>query len=156
VPEPFSVESLCKAIAEQRGRPIFLIEEDMPPDCSGLWVWTDTDDIIMYDRRTSRVHQQHIILHEIGHLLAGHDAVPAIGNQRQEFFLPFLDPALAQRMLCRTHYTDPEEEEAEVIASLLRERNDRWRPRLDWTPRPQAAGLARRLERSLEQHQDLD
>jgi hypothetical protein len=32
----------------------------------------DDEDVIVIDRRTSGLHRQHIGLHEIGHIVAGH------------------------------------------------------------------------------------
>ncbi|MET8680894.1 hypothetical protein ABZW18_25760 [Streptomyces sp. NPDC004647] len=153
---PFDVKALCDGIGDRRGRPIRLVPMDMPVSVSGLWLYTDSYDAIVYERRTSRVHQEHIILHEIGHLLSEHDATPTMGDEVSRLLLPNLNPQVVRAMLGRTRYTEPEEQEAELIASLLLERAGRWRLPKRWTPVPNAAGIARRLERSLEQREDLD
>ncbi|WP_162562076.1 ImmA/IrrE family metallo-endopeptidase [Salinispora vitiensis] len=38
----------------------------------GLWVTTATKDYIAFERQTSPAHQDHIVLHELGHILCGH------------------------------------------------------------------------------------
>ncbi len=156
LPRPFGVDVLCQRISEQRGRPIHLVPMEMPVSVSGLWVVTAEADVIMYEQHTSRIHQQHIILHEIGHLLSQHDAAPTSCEDTARLLLPYLSPGVAERMLCRTRYTAPEEQEAELIASELLKRAGRWRPSRTWSPAPGAAGIARRLERSLEQYRDLE
>jgi hypothetical protein len=51
--------------------------------------------------------------------------------------LPDLDPDLVERMLGRTSYTDPQEQEAEMVASLLLARRGRHMPA---APTPEGAG----------------
>ncbi|MCN0178457.1 ImmA/IrrE family metallo-endopeptidase [Salinispora arenicola] len=64
-------------IASSRQRPIILVPTDTTATgVCGLWVTTTTTDYIAYERHTSLAHQDHIILHELGHILCGHTGDP--------------------------------------------------------------------------------
>lgn len=128
LPSPFSVDALVTGLAEQRGRPIHV--HTLPPGCTinacGLWVSTEDHDDIYVEENTTRFHRDHIVLHEIGHMLCGHadnndsaDPDP-VDHQELARFLPDLDPGLIERLLARTSYTTDEEQEAELVASLIR------------------------------------
>lgn len=72
LPQPFSVEALIKRLAVQRGRPLHvrpLPGDPIPGGPYGLWLVTADADCIFYERRTSPLHREHIVLHEIGHML---------------------------------------------------------------------------------------
>jgi hypothetical protein len=89
----------------------------------GIWVRTESSDHVFYDPDTSRAHQDHIIAHELGHILRGHrpnqDLSPALVPER---LLSTLDPVMVRKVLGRTGYEQREEQEAETIASLLQSR----------------------------------
>jgi hypothetical protein len=111
------VHILCDQIAARRGRPIRLIPMAGLTGVCGLWIATDATDLICYERDTTRPHQDHIILHELSHLLCEHFPVglPAA-------LLPDLDPAMVRAVLGRAGYSTAEEREAETLASLIRQR----------------------------------
>ncbi|GAB3239882.1 ImmA/IrrE family metallo-endopeptidase [Kineosporia babensis] len=100
VPAPFGPRELCRRLAQHRGRPIrlvpFAIEQPGP---FGIWFATDAADVIVYQSQTTPAHQEHIILHEVGHIIAGHDGEPRL----------------------RTAYDSRPEWEAELIATILHE-----------------------------------
>lgn len=121
IPDPFDLTAFCVALAEQRGRPIRLLpferyDADAP---SGLWVQAEDADYIYFENDTTRLHQQHIVLHEIGHMLAGHLEDPSASASYRERYLPNLDPAMLRRILGRTSYTAEQEQEAEWFAREL-------------------------------------
>ncbi|MFF4673991.1 hypothetical protein ACFY1C_29820 [Streptomyces sp. NPDC001279] len=67
---PLDVEELCQALSRRRGRPLYLRAVPLPvPGASGMWVEYDDYDVILYQQETTRLHQEHIILHEVGHIL---------------------------------------------------------------------------------------
>ncbi len=66
------------------------------------------------------------MLHELGHLLLGHHKVPLLGLDASKALFPQLDPAIVQQVLGRTGYTEDEEKQAELVASLIQERVSRW------------------------------
>ncbi|WP_158510703.1 hypothetical protein [Kutzneria albida] len=150
VPDPFDVRELCARLGAARGKPIHLLPQAMPAGgpC-GLWVSTDNAEYIVYEERTSAPHREHIILHEIGHLLSDHGAVPVPGEDSTRMVFPSLDPQTVQRVLSRTHYTAVEERQAELIASLLLERVSRRAPESRWTVSREDAGAVERIRRSL-------
>jgi hypothetical protein len=151
IPDPFDIHELCRLLGHRRGRPIQLIPLSLPAGSPcGIWVSTRSFDAIFYEADTSRLHQEHIISHELGHLLCEHKAAPVLDADASRLLLPDLDPQLIQRMLGRTNYTAVEEREAEVIASLiLRTANGR-DPASTWVAPPDAADVFARLEHSLE------
>jgi hypothetical protein len=70
---PLDVRELCARLAERRGRPIRLVAHPITvPGPFGLWFMTESMDVIFYQSETTRPHQDHIILHEIGHIIAEH------------------------------------------------------------------------------------
>lgn len=151
IPHPFDIELLCRRIAADRGRPIGLRAISMPAGgpC-GLCLAAAQQDFIFFERNTSRLHQEHITLHELGHLLSGHTAAASVMPEASRLLMPNLDPAVVSQILQRTHYSEQQEQEAETIASLILERANRWRPTSEWEAPPEAADISRRLGRALE------
>ena len=118
IPHPFDLATFCAALSERRGRRIVLLPTELAADSpSGLWIRGERDDYIVYERTTTPLHQTHIALHEIGHLLCEHDS-PAAGVHIDRLF-PNLDPALVRRALSRAGYSTEDETEAELLASLI-------------------------------------
>ncbi|WP_280669268.1 MULTISPECIES: ParH-like protein [unclassified Kitasatospora] len=107
-------------MAEQRGRPIELLPISWKPGIPcGLLVATGSADYIVYASDTSPLHRQHILLHEVAHLLCGHadEADTASGE-----LMPHLSADLVRRVLGRTVYSEPQEQEAELLASMIMNR----------------------------------
>jgi hypothetical protein len=121
VPRPFDLDAFCTEVAARRGRP--LIRRAAPglsteAPC-GLWIATDRADHIFYDPGTSPLHAEHIVLHELAHILCDHSgSAGAVAR-----LLPDLDPATVRRVLGRVSYTTEQEREAEMLASLIRGRS---------------------------------
>ena len=129
---PFDIADFCARLAELRGRPIELLA--MGPllggravPMTGLLVALPTSDYLFYDDGTSPSFRENAIMHELGHLVLGHSAggEPA-GDDDLDLLtslLPDLDPDMVRRMLStalgRRGYTDRQEIEAEMFASLL-------------------------------------
>lgn len=144
--EPFGVDDLCERVGERRGQRIRQVPMQLPVGTPhGLWVSTRGVDYVIYEARTAPLHRQHIVLHELGHMLWEHEVTPKIGAASFGALLPDLDPAMVQRILARTRYSDLEERQAELTASLLGERLSAAPPVV---ARP-APGVVARLEQSL-------
>jgi hypothetical protein len=155
LPAPFAVQVLADSIAAIRGRPIQLRPAAMPVDgACGMWVSTPERDIIVYEQNTSGLHQEHIQLHELGHLLCGHRAGATIRAQDSRLLLPDLDPTVVIRSLQRTRFAVHEEQEAETVASLILARARRWRPPPEWPSSTEATALRRRIAMALESPKD--
>jgi hypothetical protein len=124
LPTPFDVRALCEGLAAQRGRPIRLLPLAGLTGVCGLWIATDTTDFIAYEQHTTPPHQDHIVLHEIGHMLCEHYPATVTPAEQARLLLPSLDPAMVRRVLGRTGYTSVEEQEAEIFASLVGQRRE--------------------------------
>lgn len=119
-PAGTDVRALCALVGRRQGKPIHLLAESLPAQSPcGLAVRTQRFDAIFYERHTTPLHQEHIIGHELGHILCGHATAPVIDPEASRLLLPDLDPALVQAVLGRTNYTEVQEREAEMIASLI-------------------------------------
>jgi hypothetical protein len=72
---------LCRRLADVRGRPLTLHDADLPALPSGIWYDDGSRDRIIYRATAAGYHRDHIILHEICHLLAGHGRpLPALAD----------------------------------------------------------------------------
>ena len=151
LPNPFDVQSFCERLAARRGRPILLYPARSESGPYGLWVAGPSLDVVFYEEETSALHQDHIILHELCHILCGHQPVPLSDAELARLLCPHLDPATVQQVLNRASYSTDEEREAELLASLI------LRQTVGGPPRPETrlldietVGVLRRLEASLE------
>lgn len=131
LPDPFDIADFVHALAACRGRPIELVPVTGRPNLPcGLLLTTADADYILYATDTTPLHQQHILLHEAAHLLCGHqdDSAGTSLDAAARILMPGLSPALVERVLGRTVYTEPQEREAEIVASLILSRVSHWSP----------------------------
>ncbi|MGP3925188.1 MULTISPECIES: hypothetical protein [unclassified Streptomyces] len=122
LPEPFSAQELCDQLARERARPLHLLPfptPSVPNTPSGMWLVAEYGDYIFYDSQTSPLHQEHIIVHEIGHVVCNHRS--AGDDQRLYRHIDIADPESIRQALPRIRYSDQQEQEAEMIASLILE-----------------------------------
>lgn len=118
VPDPFDLDTFVEAVARERGRPVHV--EPIPPGehrggVCGLWIATDQADWVFVEESTSPLHREHIVLHEVGHLLRGHST----SAEDLVSLLPDIDPARVRAVLARSRYDDAQEREAEEFATSL-------------------------------------
>ncbi|GGS31599.1 MULTISPECIES: ImmA/IrrE family metallo-endopeptidase [Actinokineospora] len=128
---PFDIADFCARLAELRGRPIELLAMGpllggRPVPMTGLLVALPNADYLFYDDSTSPSFRENAIMHELGHLVLGHSAGGSPLDDDVDLMatlLPDLDPGMVRRMLStalgRRGYTDRQEVEAEMFASLL-------------------------------------
>ena len=121
LPVPFDATSFCEVLAARRGRPIVLLPITAREGPFGIWVATPDTDYIFFERETSRWHQEHIILHEACHLLWGHDRSQVSSDDVTQMLFPSLAPQMVRRVLQRSAYTQEDEREAELLATLILE-----------------------------------
>ena len=126
IPRPFNLDTFCAVIATHRGRPLIL---QPTPGLSagapcGLWISVPTADYVFYDPGTSRLHAEHIVLHELGHMLSEHATGVGldVSGGALARLVPDLDPRTVDTILGRVRYTTAQEQEAEMLASLIRAR----------------------------------
>lgn len=116
------VQAVCDRLFELRGRPIKLVPLPMPAsNPCGMWVAAQHEDIIFFDTNTTSSHQEHIILHELGHIICCHRGSGVLDDENARVLFPNLDPQIVRDMLMRATYDDVQEQEAEIIAFLLTE-----------------------------------
>ena len=87
-----------------------------------MWVSVPSADLIFYEQDTSPLHQEHIILHEVSHLLCGHAPVPVSEHETLQLLFPDFNLETVKSVLPRAGYSTEEEREAEILASLMLER----------------------------------
>ncbi|MEU8232640.1 hypothetical protein AB0C12_23910 [Actinoplanes sp. NPDC048967] len=139
IPNPFDLDIFCAAMATYRGRPLTLrpmagLSAGLP---CGLWISVESADYVFYDPETSQLHAEHIVLHELSHMLSGHTTgVNASSDGKGSGgmggggnsggigrLVPDLDPRTINTILGRVSYTTTQEREAEMLASLIRARS---------------------------------
>ncbi|ANP52045.1 hypothetical protein J2Z21_009273 [Streptomyces griseochromogenes] len=153
IPERADVNALCDRLEDLRDRPISLLEVAMPTGSGrpcGLWVATDEEDYILYQKYTTQAHQQHIVRHELGHMVCGHEAAPVMPDEVVRLLMPTLRPELVRSVLGRTQYSNEEEKAAELVASLMPVEAVATGHRLSENLAPGMANLITHLGRSLE------
>lgn len=122
LPHPFDLPELCAWLADRRGRPIVLRAMPLTRIAYGICLRDQDADYILYERDTSQFHQQHIILHKIGHLICGHHATNIGSLASPSELLEDLNLDRLQAVLQRASYSAEEEREAELLATLLEQR----------------------------------
>ncbi|MFW0789807.1 hypothetical protein [Gordonia sp. CPCC 205333] len=105
-----SVDEICARVGELIGRQVVL--SPMPlrhRSLHGLLVRTESVDYIVYESETSQFHRDHIALHELSHQICGHRGQIVPGDRVR----------VLGRISDHDAGTDADEQEAEVMASLL-------------------------------------
>jgi hypothetical protein len=144
LPYPWDINLFLDRLERHRGRDIDLcaIAWNLGDSC-GAWQQHPDHDVIAYAENTSGFHQDHIILHEVGHLISQHRGRCVLSQEDAQRIAPDLAPAaLAHLLDCSG--AQAEEHEAETIAALIHHRAGA-RPQLVIDAIPPAA--AQRLTR---------
>ena len=113
---PLDVAQLCERYGDRRGRPIRLIEHALPAGVpNGIWLAATDADYFFHQAHTSRLHRNQIVVHEFGHLIAGHQIL----GEASAAGIAALTQHESAAALRRTCYSDDAEWEAEMLASLI-------------------------------------
>ncbi|MFF7632934.1 ImmA/IrrE family metallo-endopeptidase [Kitasatospora sp. NPDC008050] len=156
IPSPFDINALVDAVECRREREISLVAMPLPVQPGspcGLWVATDQVDYVLYHRDTSKAHQEHIVMHELGHMLLGHGSTDADQDEASKLLMPNLKPEFVRAVLARSVYTSEEERAAELVASLLPlQVRRRGGPAPERSVSPGAANLVQHLGAALERN----
>lgn len=130
-----SAYELCDQMSSLRDRPIRVIEWPLPlPGPMGVWIAREHDDVIVVQEAATGGHRDHIVLHELAHILCEHEGIPLRGYESQ-FLSEFDDQAAgAAPVRFRSVYDSASEREAELLATALGERlsDDSAAPRVAW------------------------
>ncbi|MEY9947622.1 ImmA/IrrE family metallo-endopeptidase [Kitasatospora sp. GAS1066B] len=136
LPRVSSVRELFPVVENLSGYPIrtLPISEDIAQGLCGLWIRSQSTDYIFVHPDTSPAHQDHIIAHELGHILRNHQGLPVLPSAPSakpvaDRLVPDLDPRVVKMMLGRTSYEHDDEEEAELIGTYLQRHAHRPGPR---------------------------
>ncbi len=132
LPATTDLQGMCGIVARRVGRPVHLVPMSLDGVVSGMTATTDDGYWVVYELKTSPWHQAHIVLHELSHLLLGHDQNPRVTQDALRVWTPSVDVTTAMRRLgltrnnlgfARHHcYDNATERETEVLGTLLMER----------------------------------
>lgn len=156
MPDPWDLSLFVQDLAERRGRTIQILP--VPIDVKdkticGAWVPLPAGDVVFVRQHTSEWHQEQIVLHECAHMICGHAPSPTAVAQFVAQMLPagHWDPDVVAKVLLRSRYDTPIEQQAERVADLIEDRADRRpaRPRLIDLTEPDEAEVLRRFARAL-------
>jgi hypothetical protein len=132
LPSPWNINQFLDRLEHHRGRDIDLCALTWSAgDSCGGWERRHDYDVIAYAENTSGFHQNHIILHEVGHMISNHRGRCVLSQEEAQRIAPDLAPAALAHLLDRSG-AQAEEQEAEMIAALIHQRA-RVRPNLHKT-----------------------
>lgn len=116
------VPAFLRLLEESRKRPLRLLALPAEPGTEllcGAWLPLGGEDFIFYELGSSAFFRDHTVLHECGHMIAGHNPSAKAALPWIKRVFPDLDERLVQGALFRHEYDRPEEVEAEVMAALI-------------------------------------
>ncbi|WP_405818106.1 regulator component [Streptomyces sp. NBC_01390] len=123
LPYRFSTRELREAIAALRGKPIILKPLStlgaIDAPC-GIRLETPESDLLFYEEGTSVHHQRHILTHELCHVYCDHPGSLEVDASTAHAL--GVNPTLVMRMSGRTSYSTADEREAEMMATIIRQR----------------------------------
>lgn len=127
----FELNHFLAHIALRRGRGLYCRGFPFEAGIFGMWIPGETQDYIAYNSNTYHIHYSHIILHEVGHLVLGHQPVnfqAIFGEMASEFMQVLAEGGESSgRVLPRQISDDllhvhPQEQEAETFSTLIQTR----------------------------------
>ncbi|MFJ9418879.1 hypothetical protein ACIRPT_32690 [Streptomyces sp. NPDC101227] len=127
--KPRDIGEIQAAAVSLTGRPVELVPFELnSTSVHGMLVSTEDVDYVVFRPGSSKLHREHVILHELSHLICCHEgaggSVALQGTPLAVTGNPAADGG-ALRVLGRTGYEDIQEAEAEMMASLLGQRISR-------------------------------
>lgn len=118
IPDSGNLTEFVAAVAVHRGRPITVVDCDLPPDApSGLWLQYAEVDYIVCVSSVAAGHRSVVICHEIAHMMLGHR--PLVGLVGLPAIAPSIALDVASRFFHRQGYQDATEAGAEALATVL-------------------------------------
>jgi hypothetical protein len=116
----FTFDELVDAVQRRRKRRLRVVELAELGDQDGLcavWLVVEGEDLILHAHSDSELHRQQFVLHELAHIILGHDAED--DTQAPDFLLPDIPPQVRRRLLRRQDLDTAEEVMAESLADHL-------------------------------------
>jgi hypothetical protein len=115
----FSMHEFVQWLNRRRGREIVRTPYPIPtPTASGAWIAGEESDYIFYDEAASPLHQTHIQLHEIAHMLRGHPTLQVGREGVCMLFRAVADSPIGLELLLSSRSASAERE-AEMFACLV-------------------------------------
>lgn len=120
----FSIQGLICHVSKLKGREIVTIPWVMPATVFGAWMSDDEEskEYIFYRDNVPVIHQVHIQLHELSHLLLGHPTLRINRKKIAEVFSKKASLPFADLLRLRSPRQTECETQAEVLATLIQER----------------------------------
>jgi Zn-dependent peptidase ImmA (M78 family) len=143
VPYPFDLFTFCETMATRRDRELRLLPTEFGHGMSGLWVPYPDIDVVYYEEKASRIHRQHIVLHEIAHMILEHTHDPDLVREYRNKLGFLIDLETFDHVFARTSYVDERERQAETLAGAILEKGRRAPDRPS-----RGTGVINRLEQS--------
>ena len=120
LPDPFDLGVFCTRLGRHIGRSLVLMSHSMViGGLCGAWMRTAKADYVFYEEDTSQLHQQHIVFHEIGHILRAHVPGKELSKDLARTIAAGAKVSDVFRVLGRDSYAEDDEFEAELIATLI-------------------------------------
>lgn len=120
LPKYFGLDDLVAAVENSRATSIKIVEfRGIYPEDGlfGIWLSTGFGDYILHAPTESALHRRQIVLHELAHMILGHDL--STGQSSAAALFPDLPEGAVLRTLTRGHTDNAMEREAEALADLL-------------------------------------
>ncbi|NLE82411.1 MAG: hypothetical protein GX610_23110 [Rhodococcus sp.] len=126
IPQPWDMTEFVAHVEDTRRRRITLMPVDdanLPRNGTfGMWLALADEDVITYTTDTTLFHQNHIVCHELGHMLMRHRSTQADAESDAASLAPLfpdLDIRSLESILGRSQFSTAREYEAEQLATLI-------------------------------------
>ena len=121
--ETFTFDELVGAVQRSRGRRLRIVELVGVTGSDGLcavWFEADGGDVILHAHSDSVLHKQQFVLHELAHMILGHE-VDEVDEDSDvpDILLPDIPPETRRRLLRRQDLDTVKEVQAETLADHL-------------------------------------
>lgn len=116
-----TLEQLIGRVQAARGKPMEIHElpelADQSGALCGLWLDTESKDIVLHAPSDSALHRQQFVLHELAHMILLHDRDDKVVSPQS--LLPEIDGVRVIKALARDTLNNRVELEAEALADEL-------------------------------------
>ncbi|MDQ1308590.1 MAG: hypothetical protein QG671_4425 [Actinomycetota bacterium] len=117
IPTPWDVDELCEALQRRRRRPLLVHSLNLPSLPFGLWYNDGQRDHIIHREGVTGYHRDHIILHEVCHMLSQDNTVASNPREKEGHLVEGHNEVIRQAW--RGRYSTVQEEIAETFASTV-------------------------------------
>lgn len=120
----FTMDHFVAWVQERKRREIQFIPWHMPPGMFGLWM-SDAEDPyehVFFDSAAPPLHQVHIQLHELAHIICDHPTARLTQAEMEDLLRRAVsNPEILNEVLLRAPNQAEMEKEAETLAALIQE-----------------------------------